>query len=358
MSTNGGGPLISVIIPAYNAQELIENCVKSVCNQVVSDTVRAFFGIANDADSSLFEVVIVDDGSTDKTGEICDRLSSEYNFIKTIHVKNGGVSKARNIGLENSCGRYIAFVDADDSVEDTYFDNLLVAVTGGDDTASEDRISLVIMDGKMVTDDIITGRRYLEDGLLCEDTHVWGKLFSREALTVGGREIRFPEGLTIGEDMLFLMEFLIGIGDRPGIRAIEGGGYHYNYNDDGAMLKRFTPSYLDQITCWERADKLMESMNPGVSLESVRRLSVIKIMAALLVVGKFAKILNMSENSDRAMILAMREEVIGRAKGMITAAKAVPGAFRALSSGYKVKTVLFSVSPDLYMKLYGQWKKR
>ncbi len=346
MNTPKTLPLISVIIPAYNAQDLIEDCVKSVCNQKLSDKVTTDMN-GNDL---LMEVIVIDDGSTDRTGEICDRLASEHDCIRAIHVNNGGVSKARNLGLEKACGRYIAFVDADDRVEETYFSDLLGCITSNE-------ISLVIMDGKIVTDDIISGRRYLEDGLLCEDTHVWGKLFDRKDLTLDGRELRFIEGLTIGEDMLFLMEYLIGLGDRRCVRVITGGGYHYNYNDDGAMLKSFTPSYLDQITCWDRAGELLASMTPEVSVKALRRLSVIKIMAALLVVGKFAKILNMSENSDRTMLMAMKSEVISRAGNSIKTAKGTPGAFSHLSAGYKVKTFLFGLSPELYMKLYGQWKK-
>lgn len=340
-------PLISVIIPAYNAQDHIENCVKSVCNQTVSDVLKS----SDYWNDNLMEVILVDDGSTDRTGEICDRLALETEYIKVIHVKNGGVSRARNLGIENSLGRYIAFVDADDTVSDTYFSDLLIC-------AIDKEIALVIMDGKIVTDDIITGRKYLEDGLLREDTHVWGKLFDRKDVSAGERKVRFPEGLTIGEDMLFLMEFLIGIGDRECVKTISGGGYHYNYNDDGAMLKTFTPSYLDQITCWERASELLVSMTPEVSLETVRRLSVIKIMAALLVVGKFAKMLNMSENNDKAMTEALKDEVVRRAGDMIDSASETSGTFARLSAGYKVKMLLFSISPDLYMKLYGQWKKR
>ena len=340
-------PLISVIIPAYNAQDHLEDCVMSVCNQKVSDVIKG----SDFWDDNLMEVIIIDDGSSDRTGEICDRLASENPVIKAIHVKNGGVSKARNLGIENASGRYIAFVDADDKVTDTYLSDLLVS-------AIDNEIALVIMDGKIVTDDVITGRRYLEDGLLCEDTHVWGKLFDKKDLNAGGRKIRFPEGLTIGEDMLFFMEFLIGIGDRECVKTIRGGGYIYNFNDDGAMLKEFTPSYLDQITCWERASKLLVTMTPEATVETIRRLSVIKIMAALLVVGKFAKMLNMSENKDKAMTKALKDEVVRRASDMIDSANETNGVFARLSTGYKLKMLLFSLSPDLYMKLYGQWKKR
>ena len=339
-------PMVSIIIPAYQAQNSIEDCVNSVCSQVIS------YEISNAAKdySGIMEIIIIDDGSTDKTASICDRLSETISNVKVLHVKNGGVSKARNLGLEISGGRYIAFVDADDLLGDTYISDFLKNALRTD-------ADLVIMDGKIVTNDIITGRRYIEDGILSEDTHVWGKLFKRELIFDGGRSVRFPENITIGEDMLFLLEVLKKIDDKACISLITGGGYKYNFNDSGAMLKAFKPSYLDQITCWEIADKELSELEPGISENASIKFAAIRVMAALLVVSKFAKTLDMRENKDNTATLAMKEEVVARAKAMINKARAVRGCYGRLSTGYKIKITLFSLSPDLYMKLYGQWKK-
>lgn len=339
--------MVSIVIPAYQAQDSIEDCVNSLCAQRIS----ADIGLSDTDLSKVMEIVIVDDGSTDKTGSICEGLRENNSNIKVLHVKNGGVSKARNLGMENSGGRYIAFVDADDLVGESYISDLLRAALIKD-------ARLVIMDGKIVTDDIITGRRYIEDGILGEDTHVWGKLFRRDLIFDGDRMVRFPENITIGEDMLFLLEILMKIDDVPAICMIEGGGYKYNFNESGAMLKEFKPSYLDQITCWKMAEKEFTKLKSPISQEAEVRFATIRVMAALLVVSKFAKSLNMRENSDKAITLAMKNEVISRARNMIADARGVSGCFGRLSAGYKIKTCLFGISPDLYMKLYGQWKKR
>ncbi|WP_408072101.1 glycosyltransferase family 2 protein [Butyrivibrio sp. JL13D10] len=343
MGENISRPMVSVIIPAYRAQDYIENCVNSVCSQVVTEELKRLCG-----DNDIMEVIIVDDGSTDNTGKICDDLSEKNSIINVIHVKNGGVSKARNLGLERSCGRYIAFVDADDRVEEDYISDMLL-------TALQADADVVIMDGPIETDDTITGRRYIEDGILSEDTHVWGKFFKRELICDGDKTIRFPENLTIGEDMLFLLDAMIKVYDKPCIRTIEGDGYDYFYNTNGAMLEEFKPSYLDQIRCWELADKKINGLNPGITDEAEVKFSVIKVMAALLVVSKFAKSLNMRENKDE-LTLAMKEKVVSGAQTLIRNAKSIKGCFRGLSMGYKVKTVLFGISPDLYMKLYSVWK--
>ena len=91
----------SVIIPAYNCENTIANTVKSVLNSGLSD----------------FEIIIVDDGSKDNTGAVCDKLSQEHKEIKCIHKENSGVSSTRNRGIDEANGEYLLFMDADDTVD-------------------------------------------------------------------------------------------------------------------------------------------------------------------------------------------------------------------------------------------------
>lgn len=94
-------PLISVIIPVYNVEKYLEKCVDSVITQTYKN----------------FEVILVDDGSTDKSGEICDFFSEKYEYIRTIHKTNGGLADSRNTGLEEAKGEYVYFLDSDDWIE-------------------------------------------------------------------------------------------------------------------------------------------------------------------------------------------------------------------------------------------------
>ncbi|HEO6958832.1 TPA: glycosyltransferase family 2 protein, partial [Streptococcus agalactiae] len=91
---------VTVIIPIYNSEAYLKECVQSVLQQT----------------HPLIEVILIDDGSTDNSGEICDNLSQEDNRILVFHKKNGGVSSARNLGLDKSTGEFITFVDSDDFV--------------------------------------------------------------------------------------------------------------------------------------------------------------------------------------------------------------------------------------------------
>ena len=104
--------LISVIIPVYNVEEYIIRCLDSVVSQTYKN----------------IEVLLVDDGSTDRSGEICDKYAKEYNFINVYHQKNGGQSVARNYAIDRAKGEYYIFVDSDDYIESDMIESLINAI--------------------------------------------------------------------------------------------------------------------------------------------------------------------------------------------------------------------------------------
>lgn len=104
--------LISVIIPVYNVEKYIEKCVNSVVNQTYTN----------------LEIILVDDGSKDLSGEICDRLSQMDTRITCIHKENGGLSDARNVGLEHIKGKYVTFIDSDDYIDEKYIEMLYFTI--------------------------------------------------------------------------------------------------------------------------------------------------------------------------------------------------------------------------------------
>lgn len=100
-------PKFSIIVPVYKAEDSINECIQGLLSQTVSD----------------FELILVDDGSPDRSGEICDKLAQKDNRIKVYHKENGGPSSARNIGLDNAIGEFVCFVDADDTVDCCFLEN-------------------------------------------------------------------------------------------------------------------------------------------------------------------------------------------------------------------------------------------
>ena len=102
-------PKISVIVPVYNVKEYLEECLLSIYAQDFQD----------------FEVILVDDGSTDGSGELCDALESSRENLKVIHKSNGGLSSARNEGVRYATGEWLVFVDSDDIIPDNAFSNMM-----------------------------------------------------------------------------------------------------------------------------------------------------------------------------------------------------------------------------------------
>lgn len=106
-------PLISIIVPVYNVEEFLEKCIDSILNQTFKN----------------FELILINDGSTDNSGNICEKYSKKDDRIIVIHKKNGGVSSARNVGLDLAQGEYIGFVDSDDFIEEDMYELLYTLIT-------------------------------------------------------------------------------------------------------------------------------------------------------------------------------------------------------------------------------------
>ncbi|VUS63799.1 glycosyltransferase family 2 protein [Klebsiella spallanzanii] len=188
-------PSVSVILPVFNGQEYISNCVEALLNQRLMN----------------FELIIIDDGSTDQTGEICKGFALNDDRIKLFQKKNGGVSTARNYGIELATGDYICFVDVDDSVNENYLQELF-----------DDRIILGIDSCGIVVNSfsgyigtrslpsiIVNSKKNVINSLLSTDillfSEPYSKLFDRRVII--NKNIRFPTGIHMGEDGIFLAQY-------------------------------------------------------------------------------------------------------------------------------------------------------
>lgn len=100
-------PKVSVIVPVYNAGKYLHRCIGSIMAQTYTD----------------FELLLVDDGSTDGSGKICDEYAQKDSRIRVFHKENGGAASARNVGLDNACGEWIAYIDGDDWTAPTFLKN-------------------------------------------------------------------------------------------------------------------------------------------------------------------------------------------------------------------------------------------
>lgn len=202
---------ISVIIPVYNAADCLPRAVASVCMQ--------------DVDS--YEVILVDDGSTDGSGRICDELAAEYGAVRVIHQRNGGVSVARNAGIDAAVGEYIMFLDADDVVCEDSFTKLSSLdadmVMGGFEKLGLDssvRRFCPAEDARYEGTERIS--TFLDRIIARDNTYLLNsacfKLYRRELIE--RYSIRFAEGLSYAEDKIFVMSFLQHVGSVCTIASV------------------------------------------------------------------------------------------------------------------------------------------
>lgn len=236
---------VSVVIPAYNAEKYLEECLNSVLNQTHKDV----------------ELVIVNDGSIDGTRKILDNYAQVHENITVIHTENGGVSRARNIGLNYAIGDYIMFLDADDLLVANAIEILL-----GDLKENNADIAAGMMDGQVNSSavdcegtkiEVWSETQGLEKAL--EDNPFTysscAKLFKRQALG----EVRFVEGRKIHEDSYFVFCSLL---NRPTVVVRNIYIYKYRANENSASHARFSEKYFDILYFAQEKYRLIERQYP------------------------------------------------------------------------------------------------
>lgn len=330
-------PLISVIVPVFNGQDYLENCIQSIESQTYGN----------------LEVVIVNDGSTDLTGTVCEKMRTSYDNVRVLTLSAEGVSAARNRGIEAAQGEFITFVDADDRIHSDMLEILYNCMIDTDSDVAGCRFFIWIDEEEWkqgavrakASDERAAGQtyvydtgRYLKEALLCGNSRCWSKLYRKEIFD----QVRFPENLSVGEDMLFLVRMLPYVNQ---IAETDYAGYGYYRNPSGAMNREFTPRYMDQITCWQLARE--EILRTDASLDAqVTSHAVIGIM---LTVGKLA-VLPAAQRKTY-------QEYVQTCHRKLEEAMHVTGVSGRLSSGYRLKVRVFLLSPNLYLNLY-HWHKR
>ena len=227
---------ISIIVPVYNIEEYIEKCVKSIKKQTYEN----------------LEIILVDDGSTDTAGKICDELAEKDKRIKVIHKKNGGLSSARNEGMKNATGKYICFIDGDDYVREDYCEvlyNALInnnadisAVSYKEIKNSKTRIYNSAARSKKEFDDKCT--MYSGDEIIIQFLHwknfriAWNKLYKAEVI----RNQWFKEGATF-EDMFFNYKVL----SRIQRLAYVNSPCYYYIRRDGSISTTYSEKNLNDF---------------------------------------------------------------------------------------------------------------
>lgn len=213
---------ISIIIPVFNAEKSLPVCVDSLKRQT----------------HASFEVLLVDDGSSDRSGEICDRISEQDNRFRVIHQNNSGPSAARNVGLDNAQGNIIAFVDSDDSVEPDYIECIVkafekqpdvqIVFIGYKDMDTSGRVRSMKIPS-LVSENVV---RAIEE-LSKQDMfgYTWIKAFRCDVI----KNVRFAKEISLFEDEIFTCN---AIKATSQISVVPKAIYHYVRGNPNALMGR------------------------------------------------------------------------------------------------------------------------
>lgn len=225
---------ISVIVPVYKCEKYIGKCIESLMNQTEKD----------------IEIILVDDGSPDNSGKICDEYSALDNRIKVIHKSNGGVSSARNTGIENALGEYIVFVDSDDWVESQYVEQMVDAknrynnyeiMCGYKSVSKENVICEKYCYSFEEKESIVHLSKYMIFIAKILAQSPVNKLF--DLSLIKEKKIRFDESLSLGEDMLFCLEYYKAC-KNDSVLCINNCLYNYLRTGDESLSKKYYPDLL------------------------------------------------------------------------------------------------------------------
>lgn len=208
---------VSCIIPVYNVENFISECISSVLNQSLGD----------------IEIIIVDDGSTDSSGEICSEYANKYSNIKYFRKENEGVSIARNTGLSYATGEFVHFLDSDDTIDSDFYETCY--------TIAQKENSNVVL----------SSRHFDENCLKDLYSYTAWALFIRKSVLDNNTLVRFPAKIQPAEDGLFVHK-LTAVLDGEGYSINKTSNYNYRVHaaSDHIKVKKNTDKLFEQIPKW------------------------------------------------------------------------------------------------------------
>lgn len=325
-------PLITVIVPVYNIMDYLERCVHSITGQTYRQ----------------LEIILVDDGSTDGTGELCDRLAKEDERIRVCHKENGGSSSARNLALKLASGEYVGFVDSDDYISPQMYELLMEGIQEFQVSAAQVARDETDEKGNPLPDIcvppkepvVIENRQFMRELLLhTGDCSFCTKLVRRDLFP----ENAFPMD-KLNEDFHLLVRMLPRMG---AVLSLPQQAYHVFYrigsNSRKADRETFSPVFAD---CVENADMVAEIVKrdyPELE-ETAFRFGIFQRLEYLLHIP----ISQMTKDN-----MTYRKIVIYMRKNWWKAMRN-----RILTGKNKIYHTLFAIAPRMLRKLHAAWRLR
>lgn len=312
-------PLISVIVPIYNVEAYLEKCINSIICQSYRN----------------LEIILVNDGSTDNSQKICEEYKKKDSRIKVIHKENGGLSDARNCGLEIATGEYIAFLDSDDWIDEELYSTLYnlikkynadISICSFKNVFSEDE-KLNRINNEYVYDNIeALNRLYTKEGT--QMVVAWNKLYKRKILS----NMKFPKG-KIHEDAFLIPRLLY---NAKRIAYIEKELIYYRYTPNSITNSKFNIKRLDYLEALDNTNNFFKEKK----LDELYLRGVVSEIESMLTFALYVQGLekNEKDNIINEFIIKIREK-----ESIIN---------ESINKKTKMKINLFKLSPKLYVNMY------
>lgn len=255
---------VSVIVPIFNAEKYLDSCIQSVLRQTYRN----------------WELILIDDGSNDRSGAIADEYQQADKRIRVLHTPNAGVSSARNQGIELATGNYIAFLDADDELTDDCLEKLLkTAVSDNADIVAgrycSGRNSAEQIEHKSIWREQEAIKNSLMDNPFTYSA--WAKLYRTDFIGV----TRFDPRLKVSEDSYFVFQLLC---KRPTFIALEDKIYLYRNNPESATNEAFSSKFFDVLRVADLKSEIVEQQFPemmdlAINMQLKARMSLLRVLA-------------------------------------------------------------------------------
>ena len=312
-------PELSIIVPIYKVEKYLDECIQSILGQTFTD----------------LELILVDDGSPDACPQMCDAAAEQDSRVRVIHQKNGGLSAARNTGIEAARGNWLGFVDSDDFVAPDFYEKLYNAAVNADADCAVCSVQLTHEDGSRMDTPPqwkVYGGGYTGEDVLKTITWqnnapyliAWNKLYRREVF----RTLRYPVG-RINEDVFVFAELFDTI---KMVACVEQPLYFYRQRKDSIMQSKCTLRNLDEMwsfvhcfECFQRFGRM--KMLPFVESRIFAKLT-----------GVYYRLSAQEQHSDamrQAMAAQKKAAKFLRQQGMLTKKAAL-------------RTMLFQTFPVVY----------
>lgn len=313
--------LVSIVVPIYNVEKYLPECIDSIIDQTYKN----------------IEIILVNDGSTDNCGKICDEYAPKDERIKVIHKENGGLSDARNCGIDIANGEYIAFIDSDDYVSEEYIEQLYNAIIENNTKISQCNLTKVtdtneeikkigynenarIKSGYDMIKDLYTG--HWENIIACN------KLYCKELF----EKLRYPFG-KIHEDEFTTYKILY---DVDNVAIVQEYLYKYRQNENSITREKFKLKRLDLLTAYEERLKFFAQK----AEKELYDLSLVAYLGKIVeCYVKTQKYIEKSEEIQRELIEKYRKNY----KKTLN--------FKKISNIKRVRLLIFYIVPSLYYKI-------